>query len=44
MEVSKALAKLKSDAGVADAGKNAKVAELEKEFDELGKKIAAMPK
>ena len=44
MEVSKALAKLKSDAGVAEADKNAKVAELEKEFDELGKRIAAMPK
>jgi phosphonate transport system substrate-binding protein len=41
MEVNKALAKLKADTSVAEADKNAQVAELQKQFDELGKKIAA---
>jgi phosphonate transport system substrate-binding protein len=42
MEVNKALAKLKADTSVAEADKSAQVAELQKQFDELGKKIAAM--
>jgi len=41
MEVNKALAKLKADTSVAEADKSAQVAELQKQFDELGKKIAA---
>jgi phosphonate transport system substrate-binding protein len=42
MEVNKALAKLKADASIAEADQQAKVAELQKEFDELGRKIAAL--
>jgi phosphonate transport system substrate-binding protein len=42
MEVNKALAKLKADASIAEADKQAQVAELQKEFDELGRKIAAL--
>jgi len=42
MEVNKALAKLKADTSVAEADKSAQVAELQKQFDELGKRIAAM--
>jgi hypothetical protein len=44
MEVNKALAKLKGDASMPEAEKMAKVGELEKQFDELGKQIAAMKK
>jgi len=44
MEVNKALAKLKGDAGLPEAEKTAKVAELQKQFDELGKQIEAMKK
>jgi phosphonate transport system substrate-binding protein len=42
MEVNKALAKVKADTSIAEADKQAQVAELQKEFDELGKKIAAV--
>jgi phosphonate transport system substrate-binding protein len=42
MEVNKALAKLKADSNIAEADKQAQVAELQKEFDELGRKIAAL--
>jgi phosphonate transport system substrate-binding protein len=42
MEVNRALAKLKADASIAEADKQAQVAELQKEFDELGRKIAAL--
>jgi len=41
MEVNKALAKLKADGSIAEADKQAQVAELQREFDELGRKIAA---
>jgi phosphonate transport system substrate-binding protein len=44
MELAKALAKLKSDWSVSDAEKSAKIAELEKQFQDLGKKIAALKK
>jgi phosphonate transport system substrate-binding protein len=42
MEVNKALAKVKADASMGEADKMAQLAELQKEFDELGKKIAAL--
>jgi phosphonate transport system substrate-binding protein len=42
MEVNKALAKVKADASLGDADKKAQLAELQKEFDDLGKKIAAL--
>jgi phosphonate transport system substrate-binding protein len=42
MEVNKALAKVKADASMGEADKKAQLAELQKEFDELGKKIAAL--
>jgi phosphonate transport system substrate-binding protein len=42
MEVNKALAKVKADASLGEADKKAQLAELQKEFDELGKKIAAL--
>jgi phosphonate transport system substrate-binding protein len=42
MEVNKTLAKLKADTSIAEADKQAQVAELQKEFDELGKKIATL--
>src|SRR5262249_57000358 len=35
MELAKALAKLKSDSSVSDAEKSAKIAELEKQFQDL---------
>jgi phosphonate transport system substrate-binding protein len=44
MEVNKALAKLKVDGSMPEADRNAKMAELEKQFGELGKQIAAMKK
>ena len=42
MEVNKALAKLKADTSLAEADKSAQLANLQKEFDELGKRIAAL--
>ena len=42
MEVNKALAKVKADTSMAAADKKAQLAELQKEFDELGKRIAAL--
>ena len=42
MEINKALAKVKADASMGAADKKAQLAELQKEFDELGKKIAAL--
>ena len=42
MEVNKALAKVKADASMGEADKKTQLAELQKEFDELGKKIAAL--
>jgi phosphonate transport system substrate-binding protein len=44
MEVNKALAKLKSDTSVPEAEKATKVAELQSQFNELGKQIEAMKK
>jgi phosphonate transport system substrate-binding protein len=44
MEINKALAKLKSDTGMAEAEKTAKVAELEKQFEDIGKRIEALKK
>jgi phosphonate transport system substrate-binding protein len=41
MEVNKALAKVKADTSMAETDKKAQLAELQKEFDELGKRIAA---
>jgi phosphonate transport system substrate-binding protein len=42
MEVNRALSKLKADTSMADADKNTKIAELEKQFSDLGKQIAEM--
>jgi phosphonate transport system substrate-binding protein len=42
MEVNKALAKVKADASMGEADKQAQLAELQKQFDELGNKIAAL--
>ena len=42
MEVNKALAKVKADTSMAEVDKKAQLAELQKEFDELGKRIAAL--
>ena len=44
MEVNKAIAKIKSDASLSDAEKTAKIAPLQAQFEELGKKIAALPR
>jgi phosphonate transport system substrate-binding protein len=44
MEVNKALSKLKTDANMAEAEKTAKIAELEKQFGDLDKQIAALKK
>jgi phosphonate transport system substrate-binding protein len=44
MEVARALSKLKADTSMSDADKTARIAELEKQFSELGKQIAAMKK
>jgi phosphonate transport system substrate-binding protein len=44
MEVNKALAKLKGDASIPAADKKAQVAELEKQFNDLGAQIAALKK
>jgi phosphonate transport system substrate-binding protein len=42
MEVNKALAKVKADSNLPEADKTAQLAQLQKEFDELGKSIAAL--
>ena len=42
MEVNKALAKVKADTSLAEADKTAQLTQLQKEFDELGKRIAAL--
>ena len=42
MEVNRSIMKLKGDEKVAEAEKAAKLAELQKEFDQLGKQIAAL--
>src|SRR5215470_15013050 len=44
MEINKARAKLKGDTSMPEAEKMSKIGELEKQFDELGKQIAAMTK
>jgi len=44
MEVNRAITKLKADEKVAEAEKTAKLAELQKQFDDLGKQIAALKK
>jgi phosphonate transport system substrate-binding protein len=41
MEVNKALAKVKADTSLTEADKTAQLTQLQKEFDELGKRIAA---
>lgn len=42
MEINKAMAKVKRDNKMSDADKKAKLAELQKRFDEIGKKISAL--
>ena len=42
MAVNKAIFKIKGDSKMSEADKNAKIAELQKKFDELGKQIAAL--
>jgi phosphonate transport system substrate-binding protein len=44
MEVNKAIAKIESDASLSDIDKKAKIAPLRAQFEELGKKIAALPR
>lgn len=44
MEVNKALLKVKSDAKLSDAERQSKVAELQKAFDEIGRKLATLKK
>ncbi len=44
MEVNKAIAKIKSDASLSDDDKKSKIAPLQAQFDDLGKKIAALPR
>lgn len=44
MEVNKSIAKIKSDAALSDTDKQAQVAPLQKEFDELGKQLAQLKK
>src|SRR5262249_28052879 len=44
MEVSKALAKLRADASIPDADKKEKIAGLEKEFADLGRRVEAIKK
>jgi len=44
MEVNRAILKLKADEKVAAGDKEAKLAQLQKEFDQLGKQIAALKK
>jgi ribosome recycling factor len=42
MEVNKEISKIKSDNKMPEADKKAKIAELQKRFDELGEKIAKL--
>ena len=42
MEVNKAIAKIKGDAALSDADKQTQVAPLQKEFEEIGKQLAAL--
>jgi phosphonate transport system substrate-binding protein len=44
MEVNKAILKIKGDEKLSDAERTAKLAELQKQFDEFGKQIAALKK
>jgi hypothetical protein len=44
MEVNRAMMKLKGDDKVSEAEKAPKLAELQKEFDQLGQRIAALQK
>ncbi|MDX2158543.1 MAG: phosphonate ABC transporter substrate-binding protein [Hyphomicrobiaceae bacterium] len=44
MEVNKSILKIKGDDKIADADKQAKVAELQKQFDAIGAQIAALKK
>jgi phosphonate transport system substrate-binding protein len=44
MEVNKALARLKADASMSEDEKRAQVVELERQFEDLGNRIAAMKK
>jgi len=44
MELNKTIMKIKGDEKIADAERAAKLAELQKEFDQLGTQIAAMKK
>ncbi len=44
MEVNKSIAKIKSDAALSDADKASQLAPLQAQFEELGKKIAALPR
>ena len=44
MEVNKTILKIKGDEKIAEAERTSKLAELQKEFDQLGKQIASMKK
>ena len=44
MEVNKAIAKISADSTLSEADKKAKIAPLQAQFEELGKKIAALPR
>ena len=44
MEVNRAIMKLKGDEKIAAEEKTAKLAELQKQFSDLGKQIASMKK
>jgi hypothetical protein len=44
MEVNRAIMKLKGDEKTPEAERTAKLAELQKQFDELSKQIAALKK
>jgi phosphonate transport system substrate-binding protein len=44
MEVNKTIMKIKGDEKIAEGEKTSKLAELQKEFDQLGKQIASMKK
>ena len=44
MELNKTIMKIKGDEKIAEAEKTSKLAELQKEFDDLGKQLASMKK
>ncbi len=44
MEVNKSIVKIEGDAKLSDADKKAQLAPLKKQFDELGKQLAALKK